>query len=147
MDRGCLYRFKYIRLDQKRLASRRIPSPSSRPGMTFSLPIQAVAALVVATVVVMFRRLRSNRVVFTAPFQETVKTKSKTIHVEDDSYIRVFPDLSTVGILSRDEGEQMREDKELYWRLQNIEEHPCTSAVTRCHVEMADGNNSSKIYS
>lgn len=127
MCRGCLCRSTYIRVCTKRLASRCILHTSSRLRMTSSLAIEAVAVLVVATVAVMFRRLRSNRVGSTAPFRETVKVESEPIQVEDDSYIRIFPEVSKVGILSGGQREQMKVDKALYWRLQNIEEHSCMS--------------------
>jgi hypothetical protein len=44
---------------------------------------------------------------------------------DDDGYLDVFPSLGTVRDPSDAEAkEQMAKDKELYWRLQNIENHP-----------------------
>jgi hypothetical protein len=40
-------------------------------------------------------------------------------------YIRTFPDLATVSDVSSDDTKsRLRADKELYWKLQNLEDHP-----------------------
>jgi hypothetical protein len=44
---------------------------------------------------------------------------------EDDGYLDVFPSLGNVrDPLDAEAKEQMAKDKELYWILQNIENHP-----------------------
>jgi hypothetical protein len=60
-----------------------------------------------------------------APVAPTQTANGKKIWENDPAYVACFPDLTRVAQESKSEDvERMKLDKVLYWKLQNLEDHP-----------------------
>lgn len=70
--------------------------------------------------------VRGNPVTGT-PARPTHTANGKKIWENDEAYLACFPDLTRIAQdSSQEEVERMKRDKVLYWKLQNLEDHPGT---------------------
>lgn len=73
------------------------------------------------------RHIRSARLANTASAEShtSLPTKFKKSDRDGDEYLGIFPSLGDLAEpMDSEAKESMVKDKELYWKLQNIEDHP-----------------------